>query len=103
MNINDNVILTELEFSKIIAHYKSMKYGKLFYNETNKCSHDSSHGYSRELISHIIRYHKEQIDADFYLWVENPSAQKIYVEAGFTLMLNQYEAWSAIYNIAKDE
>lgn len=257
MDINDSIILTELEFPKIFAHYKNMKYGKLFYNETNKCSHDSNHaiiyadkiddldrileeikefyiqkgitpriyhpyrngflehnresfikhgyiievydncsymlltgenkinvpkrlaikrlrewddriasqifipndkeytidvikdsidneqyhlfvgfldevavtvaslsysdyncvrlddvetainyrnhGYSRELISHIIRFHKEQSDAVFYLWVENPTAQKIYIEGGFTLMPNQYEAWSASYNLAKDE
>lgn len=57
-----------------------------------------NNGYSRELISHLIEYHKKSSDASFYLWSGNPIAQKIYTEAGFSLMPTQYEAWSAVYN-----
>lgn len=57
-----------------------------------------NNGYSRELIKSLIEYHKKSSDASFYLWSENPIAQKIYTEAGFSLMPIQYEAWSAVYN-----
>ncbi|MDP4146535.1 MAG: GNAT family N-acetyltransferase [Bacillota bacterium] len=57
-----------------------------------------NNGYSRELISHLVEYHKENSKAAFYLWAENPTAIKIYTEAGFTLMPIQYEAWAAVYN-----
>lgn len=56
-----------------------------------------NNGYSRELISHLIEYHKRISDAVFYLWSENPTAQRIYMEAGFKLMPIQYESWSAVY------
>lgn len=56
-----------------------------------------NNGYSRELISTLIEYHKKNGNAIFYLWAENPTAQKIYKEAGFTLLEKQYETWSAVY------
>ena len=57
-----------------------------------------NNGYSRESISYLIDYHKENSDVVFYLRTENSTAQKIYTEAGFTLMPIQYEAWSAVYS-----
>lgn len=57
-----------------------------------------NNGYSRELINHLVEYHKENSNNIFYLWAENLIAIKIYTEAGFTLMPTQYESWSAVYN-----
>jgi GNAT superfamily N-acetyltransferase len=58
-----------------------------------------NNGYSRELIRHVVEYHKKNSSDTFYLWAENPTAQRIYMEAGFTVMPIQYESWSAVYNL----
>ena len=43
MDVKNNIIITELEFPKVFTHFICKKYGLLFYNENNKCSHDSNH------------------------------------------------------------
>jgi len=58
-------------------------------------------GYTKELISHIVEYHKRISKATFYLWADNPIAQNIYIQAGFTRIPIQYESWTLF--IKEDE
>jgi len=81
-----------------VASLYYSEYGCVRLDDVETASNYRNNGYSRELISQLIEYHKENSDAIFYLWAENPIAQKIYIEAGFTLMPIQYEAWSAVYS-----
>jgi hypothetical protein len=62
-----------------------------------------NNGYARELISHVVDDHRSNREERFYLWVENPIARKIYIEAGFTLMPKQFETWTAVYGGAQTE
>jgi len=56
-------------------------------------------GYSRELISFVVNYHNNSSKASFYLSAENPTAIRIYQEAGFRLINAQFESWSGVYNL----
>lgn len=82
-----------------VASLYYSEYGCVRLDDVETAISYRNNGYSRELISQIIEYHKENSDATFYLWAENPIAQRIYIEAGFTLMPIQYEAWSAVYSL----
>lgn len=85
------------EIAVTVASISYSDYGCARLDDVETAASYRNNGYSRELISYIVEYHKKTSDATFYLWAENPTAQKIYAEAGFTLMSAQYEAWSAVY------
>ena len=53
-------------------------------------------GYSRQMIRHIVEYHQKNNDNKIlYLWYNNPTAGKIYKEAGFIDLENNFESWTA--------
>jgi len=52
-------------------------------------------GYSRQMVRHLVTYHQEINKKILYLWYNNPTAGKIYREAGFTDFENNFETWSA--------
>ena len=53
-------------------------------------------GYSRQMISHLVKYHQENCNNKvLYLWYNNPIAGKIYREAGFVDLENDFESWVA--------
>jgi len=55
-------------------------------------------GFSKELIDFVVNYHKENSNANLYLGVENPVAQRIYQDAGFSTSKTHFESWTAFYN-----
>ena len=53
-------------------------------------------GCSRAVIHAMVAHYKEMcISAPLYLWVENPVAERIYVEAGFVKQQHSLVNWSA--------
>lgn len=53
------------------------------------------HGFAREMLSFLVDYFEENIQGFLYLWVIDPSAQKIYEEVGFTESSLLKGRWSA--------
>jgi len=52
-------------------------------------------GYGRALIHHLVRYHSEVMAGTLYLYADNPTAIRIYLEAGFVEMEPGPAFWSA--------
>jgi hypothetical protein len=54
-------------------------------------------GYSRQLIRFLVDYHYRNIDnkKTMYLWYSNPTAGRIYREAGFIELDHNFEQWEA--------
>lgn len=52
-------------------------------------------GYARAVIHHLVGYHAKVMQNTLYLYAENPTAIRIYGEAGFVEIDEQLECWSA--------
>jgi len=72
--------------------------------ELGKCSYvdhvltDKEHrgkGYACSLLDYLLDYHAAEIGNTLYLRAENPTAIRIYQEAGFVELEGQLESWSA--------
>lgn len=55
-------------------------------------------GYGRALVQAILEYHKQvSPGSGLYLWASNPTAIRIYNEAGFAALQSGLEPWNAWY------
>lgn len=61
------------------------------------CKEHRGKGYGRALIHLIIDYHRQITKNGLYLWSANPTAVRIYREAGFTELEKQPNFWTAWY------
>jgi GNAT superfamily N-acetyltransferase len=52
-------------------------------------------GYSRAVIHELVRYHKRVLGGALCLYTDNPTAARIYEEAGFEKLAAPLEFWSA--------
>lgn len=65
------------EIAVTVASISYSDYGCARLDDVETAIAFRNNGYSRETISHLVEYHKEISDATFYLWAENPTAQRI--------------------------
>jgi Predicted acetyltransferase len=73
------------------------KYGCARIDSVETAQADRRKGYSREIISYAIEYHKQHSkNVPLFLWPANETADKIYTEAGFR-QLFQSEAGEAVF------
>lgn len=55
-------------------------------------------GYGRAFIKAILDYHEQVVPGNYlYLWASNPTAIRIYREAGFERLENEVSPWNAWY------
>jgi ribosomal protein S18 acetylase RimI-like enzyme len=54
-------------------------------------------GYGRALVHLIVDYHRRLSQNGLYLWASNPTAVRIYREAGFAELETQLDYWTAWY------
>lgn len=73
------------------------EYGCVRMDDFETAKEFRNNGYAREMIGAVVDYHRRHSDADFYLWASNPTAKRIYEEAGFTRTQYQFESWTAEY------
>ena len=52
-------------------------------------------GYCRAVINELVRYHSRVVGGVLYLYTDNPTAARIYEEAGFEKLQGAIECWSA--------
>jgi len=52
-------------------------------------------GYARSLIHELVRYHMRIVGGPLCLYTDNPTAARIYMEAGFDKLDLPLECWSA--------
>jgi GNAT superfamily N-acetyltransferase len=69
-------------------------YGIARLDSVETAAHQRGKGYSREVMRYVIEYYNKYINAPFYLWPANATAERIYTEAGFRYLF-EMEAASA--------
>jgi len=72
------------------------KYGCARIDSVETAQTHRKKGYSREVISYIVEYHKQHSKVPLFLWPANDTADKIYTEAGFSPLF-QSEAGEAVF------